>query len=342
MALLWVEGFEGIGVTNTSQADFYFKYPSVIAPTGLTVVDGRFFGKGCRFAATLGSTPSLNTPNLKLSPDATMVIGFAINFAVLQFTRIVSMYDSTTEGMNLSLSSNGTGNQWVVSRGSTALASGSTPPATSTWMYVEFKVLCDASVGTYELKVDGITILSGTGQNTKAGAHNFHDNVKIIIDQIAADQTYDDMYILDGSGSANKDFLGDSSVYGLLPDGDVTTQMTPSAGSTHNVLVNENPADQNTTYVSDSVSGHEDIFDFDDLTSGNAVFGLQYNVECIQDTFSTLDVNLPVNGVDGTAQNLAAVLSYENLYVIHEVDPSDSAAWTQAKIDALQAGVKIT
>ena len=45
----------------------------------------------------------------------------------------------------------------------------------NTWYYIEFKVKCHATLGTFDLHVNGISVLIGSGINTKIGSHLYHD-----------------------------------------------------------------------------------------------------------------------------------------------------------------------
>ncbi len=73
-----------------------------------------------------------------------------------------------------------------------------------TWYYIELKVKCHATLGTFDLHVDGTSVLSGSGLNTKIGSHLYHD--RFLLQGFYNAPIFDDLYFLDSSGSANNDF----------------------------------------------------------------------------------------------------------------------------------------
>ena len=84
------------------------------------------------------------------------------------------------------------------------------------WHYIEFKVLADATVGTYEVKVDGTTVLSATGQDTTGGGSPNIDGHEWAMHPSGES---DDIYVLNGLGGVNDDFLSHIYVEGLRPNG---------------------------------------------------------------------------------------------------------------------------
>ncbi len=84
------------------------------------------------------------------------------------------------------------------------------------WHFIEFKVLADATVGTYEVRVDGVNVLSATSQNTTgAGSPNI-DGHEWTHHPLVISSDY---YVLNGLGGVNDDFLGFVHVEGLRPSG---------------------------------------------------------------------------------------------------------------------------
>jgi len=343
MALLWMEGFEDIGTSIGSNPAptgiLSRKYPTVVYPEYTVLRAGRVAGYSLECTA---SWPDIRTP--QLTTNATMVVGFGYWWDVDFSSMIFGLYDGTTLGMNVHKEYGG---ELGVYRGSTQLAvTSGLGLVLSTWYWIEFKTLCNGSTGTYELRVGGVSRLSASGQNTKAGSNNYH-NVFRMLGVSNTHCRFDDIYILDGSGSINNDFLGNRKVVALYPNGDVNgyTDFTCSSGSTHYALVDENPVNDDTDYVEDGTSGHKDLWDYPALTgTGSNIAGIQINsmVRETDATSMTLNTLIKSGATEdaGTGEVIGST-SYKVLKRIAETDPNTAAPWTVSGVNAAQFGVKV-
>jgi hypothetical protein len=195
-----------------------------------------------------------------------------------------------------------------------------------------------------DVHVNGTSVLSLTGQNTKAGSHNYHDGVDL---QCAAGWTayFDDFYVCDGSGSLNNNFLGNVKVVAIFPNGDAgPNAWTTSSGSTHYSLVDENPDPVNdASYVESATSGQEELWDYA-AASAAAVLVLQVNTDCrVTDTTSfTLETQIKSGGTDSSdAGQVVASTDYTTKMRVSQTDPATSNPWTPAAVNAAQFGVKV-
>lgn len=107
----------------------------------------------------------------------------------------------------------------------------------SLWKYVEIKVKVHATLGTIEVRIDGVTVLNLTGQNTRntaTGSTGLINTVLINNTSYGANISVfiDDMYILNEQGAAPfNDFLGDVTIQYLQPNGvGSNSAWTPSGG----------------------------------------------------------------------------------------------------------------
>jgi len=217
----------------------------------------------------------------------------------------------------------------------------------NTWYWIEFKVLCNGTTGTYEVRVGGVNKLSGTGANTKAGSNNFHNVVQFVVGPATGRCRYDDIYILDGSGSANNDFLGNRKVVALFPNADVGgyTDFTCSSGSTHYALVDENPVNDDTDYVEDGTSGHKDLWDYPSLTgTGSTVNGLEVHTMAKETDAQSMTLNTLIKSgatEDAGTGEVVGAMSYRSVRRISETDPDTGVAWTTTGVNAAQFGIKV-
>lgn len=137
---------------------------------------------------------------------------------------------NTTTG-TISLRTGGTGNGGSVG---TAIATSSASIQANTIHYLEWKVAIGAS-STYTVYLDGVSILTGSGANTKVTANSNYNGI-LIVAQLGNSNAMiiDDLYLFDTTGSTNNDvLLTNPRIETRYPNGDGQTQWT-NAG---NVLV---------------------------------------------------------------------------------------------------------
>lgn len=223
---------------------------------------------------------------------------------------------------------------------------GSTPSGSvpiDTWSYVETKVVVHDSTGSVEVKVNGASVFSVTGIDTRNGGTGVITNVRCLASS-SGDLDVDDVYGLDTTGAVNNDFLGDVTVVTLRPNaaGD-STQFTPSAGANYE-CTDETQVDSDTSYVESSTVGHVDLYNLGALgyTPAN-IFGVQVSAYARKDDAGTRTVRTKAKAGATTANGSALGLSTDYLAAVSmmEVNPDDSAAWEVADIDALQIGFEV-
>jgi len=344
MALLWLEGFDSIGTSLGSNPAptgiLSRRYPTVIYPDYSVLRAGRISGYSLECTA---GWPDFRTPHL--TTNVTLIVGFAYQCNGDHNGVIFGLYDGATLGVNLHREYGG---DLGIYRGSTLLAATSgLGLLTSTWYWIEMKVLCNGTTGTYEVRVGGVTKLSGTGANTKAGSNNYHNVVQVVKGPGAGMCRFDDIYILDGSGAANNDFLGNRKVVALYPNGDIGgyTDFTCSSGSTHYALVDENPINDDTDYVESGTSGHKDLWDYPSLSgTGSTVNGVEVNTMVKETDAQNMTLNTLIKSgatEDAGAGEVIGAANYKAMRRIAEVDPDTGVAWTTSGVNAAQFGIKV-
>ncbi len=237
------------------------------------------------------------------------------------------------------------GGQWFIKNGLGSTLASATGPvlAGSTWVYAEFKAKLHDTLGSYELRVNESVIYSVTGVDTKNGG------TKSVIDRVVivnggGSMRVDDIYINNGAGSVNNSFLGDVVVEGIIPTGDgASSQFVGSDGnSTSNwQLVDDMLM---TDYVESGTSGNVDTYAMADLTraSGSVFAVMVTNLSAKTDAGARgLKPVIRRSGVnyDGAEDTLAQTVDVG--WDIWELDPSTSAPWTVAGVNAMEAGVKV-
>ncbi len=337
MALLWVDGFDNYG-TSTG-----------VAPSPTNIVGGRYEvvdeddldtetgrnGTGYSLEFATGA-PSIKTP--VLTANDTVIIGVAFQIRTNNVTDILSLYDGSTEGVNVTFFSN----TFTIRRGVTTLGTGSFNIGLFKWYWLELKVKCNGATGTYDLRIGETSIASDTGLNTKAGANNFHD--KVLFGNSASDfYRIDDLYICDASGASNNDFLGNVKVTDLRPDGaGNTTEFTPLAGANY-LSVDEQLIDKDTTYVESSTSTNKDTYTYDNITATN-IKGIEIITCCRESDASAFSlINVTRSGgtdYDSSSQAIGGT-DYVFRSNVIEQDPNTAAAWTDTNLNAAEFGIKV-
>lgn len=285
---------------------------------------------------------------LGVAPIATYIIGCALKASSFTITRFLSTYWGTRSQVNLRIATGGGINVY-----SDNTLIGSTAAGLMTlneYSYIEVKIFISDTVGTVEVKIDGGTALSLTGQDTK------HNSADAAIDRIVFgaptgnDMQFDDLYILDTTGSApQNDFLGDVQIDAVFPDGDGTTSdfdtTFPASPTTHYTKVDENPATDDTDYNETPTLNDVDLFTFANLatiTGGSDLVGVKASALMRRTDAGTVQAELvarpTTTNFSSTAKPLGTGYTYH--HGLWDTDP-DGAAWTDSSFNSSEFGVKV-
>lgn len=234
-------------------------------------------------------------------------------------------------------------------RGASAVLLGTTGApamAQGLWYYVEAKVTIHDTTGAFDVHISGVSRVSGTNVNTRGGTANNYANT-IAFSSSGGNTPLDDIYLCDGAGALNNDFLGDSRVETQMPSGaGASTQFTPSAGSNYQ-CVDEVPAPNgDTDYVSSSNVGDQDFYAIPALpTTVGTVRGVQVSAYARKDDAGARSLSVEIRASDGTVVQYSAqplLTSYAfYLGAPRETDPATGAAWTIAGVNAAQPGIRV-
>jgi len=213
------------------------------------------------------------------------------------------------------------------------------------WYYIEWKVLFSNTVGTVEVRVNEKTVINLTGQDTIHSDAFMPVTGYGIMGPTSAGMYTDDLYICDGKGDENNDFLGDVSVVGLFPSGaGAHSDFTPSGEATNYECVDDPFAiDFDTTYVGSSISGEIDTYEFDQLPSCE-VLGVQYNIFARAEVGSR--VLRPIfrsGGVDHEFSGEIVVGAGWSMEIVmmDYISPATDSQWTDDEINAGEFGYQI-
>ncbi len=235
----------------------------------------------------------------------------------------------------------------VVNFNGTVLGTSAASLLEAAYAYIEFKLgLAGGSSGTYDVHLDGVSILSGTGVTTNPNVAASVNSV-VLGGQAGAtlNCVFDDFYVADGTGAVNNNFLGDVMVQPLYPAGaGATTQWTPSSGANWQNVAEHSPDDDG-SYNKSGTPAQVDLYALDQITgSAPTIFGVQWNAMMRKNDASSYILNRAIRS--GTTTFLGAPLltpntTYRNFTEVIELNPNTASAWTKTTVNALQAGQKL-
>ena len=230
--------------------------------------------------------------------------------------------------------------------GGTLLGTASVTLSAGVWVYVELKVLLSDTVGTVDLHLDGYSALSLTGQDTKNGGTKTVFDTLQVLQYSNAYGLVDDLYLANGAGSINNDFIGDCVVETLYPNGNgSSSQFTGSDGnSTDNyLLVDEAGAPSTSDYVEDATATDRDLYVMTDLAHASATIkGIQLNAYAAKSDAGAKSIKNVLKSGSTTTAYTAQTLSttYAAKVNLVELNPDTSTAWTNATVAAIECGVE--
>ncbi len=315
---------------------------------------------GSRYLSTISSTLGFR---LGLSNAATRIAGFGYraNTAVGGTAPIFAFCDNgsphTAANVQVSLAHNANGSLAVYRGRNISSTSAGTLLGTSAasviaaanvWYYIELVVTFSATVGTVDVFVDNVSVLSLTGLNTITTANAYANGFGIAGSAFSGITTlFDDLYVLSGSGGVRTTRIGPCRVICVLAssgDGSVA-QFTPSTGSDNGAMVDETTPDDDTTYNKSLTTGFIDTYNFPALGISGDVKGLQIrNYGRSESGTATARAVQRISGVNYFNTATPGIsTSYHFLPPrISEQSPATAADYTVAEIDAAEFGIEHT
>jgi hypothetical protein len=340
MSLKYMDGFD-----HYATGQFTRKW--TLVGGGITAAPAGRFGGSCLRINVTGSTNIYKV----LTPSASWVIGFAFRIAGASggSTNITALTDAGTIQVELRLNPDLT---LSVTRNGTALTGGTsvTTLSLNTWYFIEFKATIADSIpaNSCKVRINGVDVITvATGQDTKntanATANGFYLGVNYA-GGTGGNWDWDDLYVLDGSGSVNNDFLGDVRVETLYPAGaGNSSQWTPSAGANYACVDDVTPNDD-TDFVSSSTIGQRDTYTMSNL-GGNppSIVGVQTLLLNRKDDAGSRQMAAVVRsgGSDYDGASVSVFDTYSYATEIRETDPGTAAAWTVTGVNSMEAGIKL-
>jgi hypothetical protein len=334
MALRFIDGFDHSGTSDNIHATKYTSWAS----TNSIVASPVRTGTGAVNTSSTNGQASVTKP---LTTSGAAIVGVACRFTAVPSAqnKFLDIREGATVHVALAIN---TSMQLVVRRDATVLATGATVLALNTWYYLELKTVIHDTTGTYEVHIDGVTEITGTGADTRNGGAGTWDRVALISPGVQVGM--DDLYVADDSGSVNNNFLGIVKVETLLPQtgNGTNTGFTPSTGSDRGALVDENPPNT-TDYNTGTTAGQKDTYNYPALSLSGNVLGVQTNLYTIKTDAGARTVApvVRIGATDYDGTTVSPLTTYSYFSELRELNPNSGVAWTTTDVGNLEAGMKV-
>lgn len=218
--------------------------------------------------------------------------------------------------------------------------------------HFQAKVLVSDTVGTVEVRVNGVTVLTLTGQDTRNGSTATITNLLYGVARpgvlasgaagaLNVTAYFDDLWLAD-------DFVGDRRVDSHYPIEDGANQDgTPSSVGDHFALVDEASPDDDTSYVTLAAADDRESYGVEAFKNTGATIDAVMVVMDAKKTdagSATLGAHIhspgsPGTDYDGTAQGLTT--DYARYKQVYETDPDSGSPgdpWDEAGFNAAEFG----
>ena len=339
MTLLFIDGYDHYATAELNQKDYSF---SLADNHAIVAGQGRR-GTQCFRAAGLNNGAIATLP--LVTPSDTLVVGLAWQANQFPTTTKRKMIEIIDSGNNALLT------VYITSAGELELVSGVDTSTTATNLYApqvyahyEVKYVKGSGAdGFAEVRKDGIILLTHTTTNETAQAQSIR-----LLELGAGSETMqmDDLYVLDGLGAVNNDYLGDVRVdtYYMTEDG-AQTDFTPFSGVTNFGMVDETLVDGDASFVDSGTISNEDYHKTDEAVLNTQIYGVQPVLSHRKTDAGIVTMNLKTNNLAGAGKRIGIQETsndaYSMTHEVHETDPDDSATWTDTKINDTEWGFSI-
>lgn len=215
--------------------------------------------------------------------------------------------------------------------------------APNTWYYIELKAVINPAVGSFEIRVNGVSWLAVAGVNTSSSLGNAWVNAfRLNTGSVSGSYSqYDDLYLLDGLGARNNNFLGDRRVVALQTRADgFYLDWTPTAGARWDCVTGPSP-NHDAKYIHSLTPAQKNTSLMQPIGVVGSVDGIQVLANARKDDAGARTIRnmLRSGGADSFGANQAIGNSYFYYRDVYDASPFTAAAFTTAEIDAAEFGV---
>jgi hypothetical protein len=218
------------------------------------------------------------------------------------------------------------------------------------WVWVEFSVTfgTNASTGSFEVRVNGTTVLSGGSLDTHTGV-NPGQFCMMGAGGSVNTRRMDDLVLIKVDGTAPNTFIGDSRIDNLRPNGNTAdADWSGGTNSSDYLEVDDtlNAADGDTTYISVDAAATGDVSRF----AYTNLVGTPNSIRAVQPRIRARKTDAGAAAyrafIDSGAVANGPTINPTEGYVWHRngmfvQDPNTTAAWIATGVNALTVGVEV-
>jgi hypothetical protein len=355
MSLRFMDSFDHYSINDLIGLGYGQKWSyQASGNNNMSLVLGRF---GSGLQSILSSGGNYSWVNKAFDNQPTWCVGLAFKCPgfINNGAIVCTLADGVTPQVELRITSLG---QLYITRNGTTLTSSTSTlnMATNTWYYIEWLCTISPSItlGQCQVNVNGANWINvPAGQSTRNSANSYASVISLFMwggalpyNTGAQTLIVDDLYILDGTGSAPLNtFLGDVRVECRFPTANSSTNnnWTPSAGSAFG-CINDPVPNGDSSYIYSATTNDISTFTLPSLSSpATTIFGVQLThctrktdvgTRQVADTIRSASTNYP----NATPVNLST--SYAYYSSVYPNDPATSSAWTTTSVNAMEIGLK--
>jgi len=335
MAFIFADGFDHYTITNDRHLD---KWDRETTTSSFSINSGT--GQGGSDSGRFTSAVSLVK---NITESTTLIFGFWIKYSGTSTStscRFLRFFNDGTEMCQLGYSA---GKLVFFDDASFEYNVPNVSLRSGREYYIEGKIVFDETEGSVEIRVDGQTQMTRTGIDTAADSIN---EVYFGTSSGISTCDLDDFYLLDDTGSTFNDFLGPIRIETLFPNANGTTNAWDNVTGPSNYQdVDDNPPDDDTTYVSTSTTTEVDLYAFGNLsTTSGSIDGVIVTNYARKDgtTARTIDFAVRQNGVQvDNVGNLGLKEVYKFNQHLFEQNPDGPTAWSVTTVNAAEFGQKL-
>lgn len=341
MALLWVDGFDHYGTIARLLDGPYAETTAVSSISTSNVRTG---------ANSLLTFANATLRRVLGGPKTFVGLGGAFYWSSLPISNNVQRvfdFRDAGNGQQIAIIIQSTGTISAM-RGSTVLGTSAAPVLTAnSYQHVEAQILFSQTVGTIEVRVNGVTVLSLSGQDTCNTANTECSQVTFAGGVGSGGNCYlDDIYAYDNTGSYNNSWIGDRRVLTLFPNANTATaDWTAVGAATGYECIDEANPNDDTDYITATASGKISQFGLQNTPAGVSAISGVVMVERSRKTEAGIG-NTKVSIVSGASTTAGADKPLTEIYTyrqdVFETDPATAAPFTPSGVDSLQFKVERT
>jgi len=342
MVLRFLEGFDSYGTSGNINALLQRKWETADPESAgnLSLATGYSGGFALEVA-----TNALGVQHIFGSRPSEIVVGFwwktnSVSGTSNEFVRFHG------DGINqFHIGVEQTGTVFRVTRDGSVLATGTEVIAVDTWYFLELKGIPANSGGTAELRINRNVDISFSGDTSIDNSTTF--SAVSFFGGFTRTYQFDDIYIIDATGSVNNDYLassfGDIKVKALFPNGAGNSTELSVVGAASNYLATGvSTPDDDTSYVESSTTAR-DTYEIEDLDVSGEIIGVQNCISHRKDAMSNEIISSVVRtgGTDFVSNAEFMLVDYKNTCVVFDQNPDTSLDWTASDINSIEIGIDI-